>query len=171
MSPDQCAQPTETVTSRVWPATSIGVAATAARRRSAARSAPRLVGVGQDRDELVAAPASQLVAAASRLGEPARDLREHLVAGLVAERVVDHLEVVDVDARERQQATVADAERDLALELVPAVAAVGEPGQLVGQRLQRQPVVGVEERVVEPLDAERRLTRASSSAGSNGVRR
>ena len=46
-------------------------------------------------------------------------------------------------------------ERDLALELALAVPAVGQPGQLVGQRLLGEPPVGVDERVVESLDAQR----------------
>ena len=156
MSPDQCAQPTEIVTAASPPATATGAAATAARSRSAARSAPSRSVSGQDHHELVAAPAGQLVAAAQRAREPPRHLLQHPVARLVAVGVVDALEVVDVDAAEREQVPVAGGQGDRALELVGAVAAVRQPGQVVGERLRGEPLVGVDELVVERLDAQRR---------------
>ena len=64
----------------------------------------RLAG-GRDRqrgDELLAAVAGHQVLAAGRLAEHDRHLAEHGVAGVVAERVVDPLEVVDVEHQHGQ---------------------------------------------------------------------
>ena len=152
MSPDQCAQPTETVTSSTVPAASIGRPLDSGAQPLRRAQGARLVGVGQDRDELVAAPAGQLIARAHPGGQPARDLDQHLVARLVAVGVVDRLEVVDVDVHQREQSAVAHAQRDLALQLVRAVAAVRELRQVVGERLAREPPVGLAQRVVQPLD-------------------
>ena len=156
MSPDQWAQPTETVTASSVSAACTGAAATAARSRSAARSAPGLSVPG--RIATNSSPPQRASSSPPRTAprEPARHVGQHLVAGLVPVRVVDRLEVVDVDPHEREHASVAHAERDLALELVRAVAAVRQRGQVIGQRLPREPPVGLEQRVVEPLDAQRR---------------
>ena len=51
-------------------------------------------------DELVAAVARDQVVGADNASKPRRDLDEHLVAHVVTERVVDVLEVVEVDERE-----------------------------------------------------------------------
>ena len=55
--------------------------------------------LGQDR-ELVAAEAGHEVALADRPGDPLGDRDEQRVAGRVAERVVDDLEVVEVDEQD-----------------------------------------------------------------------
>ena len=55
--------------------------------------------VGEDR-ELVAAQAGDEVAGADRVGDPLGDGLEERVAGGVAERVVDDLEVVEVDEQD-----------------------------------------------------------------------
>ena len=64
-------------------------------------------------------------------GEPGRDLAQQLVAGGVAERVVDHLEVVQVDVEHRHRAPAAaragQRERQVLLEL----RAVGQAGERV----------------------------------------
>jgi hypothetical protein len=54
------------------------------------------VGVGQQHDELLAAVATDEVALAHRRLQGDTDGRQHLVADPVAERVVDVLEVVEV---------------------------------------------------------------------------
>ena len=58
--------------------------------------------LGQDR-ELVAAEAGDRVARAQRLLEPRGDRREQLVAGRVAEAVVDELELVEVEEEHRDR--------------------------------------------------------------------
>ena len=55
-------------------------------------------------DELVAPEAGDGVDVPGQEREPAPDLGEHLVAGVVAERVVDLLEVVQVDVQDRKPA-------------------------------------------------------------------
>ena len=75
---------------------------TAAASRSATSVAPRAaVDVGADDDELVAAQARDRVGRAHRGGQPGRQREQHLVAGGVAERVVDHLEAVEVEHEDR----------------------------------------------------------------------
>jgi hypothetical protein len=51
----------------------------------------------EDDDELVAGEARDDIGRAHRTGQPARELTQHVVAGRVAERVVDPLEAVDVE--------------------------------------------------------------------------
>ena len=82
----------------------------------------------QDR-ELVAAEPERLAA----LAEPSGDLRQHLVAGRVAEAVVDPLEVVDVDEAERQRQIVLLRRSELALQPLVEVAMVAEAGERVGE--------------------------------------
>jgi hypothetical protein len=55
------------------------------------------VGRGPQDRELVAAEPRHHVAAAHPGAEPPGDFLQELVAGMVAERVVDHLELVDVE--------------------------------------------------------------------------
>ena len=75
--------------------------ASAASTRSATADAVLLVGVvAQDR-ELVAAEARDGVLGARRFAQALGRLREHHVAGLVAQRVVDELEAVEVDEQHR----------------------------------------------------------------------
>ena len=71
------------------------------------------------------------------------EVDEHAVAGGVAEAVVDRLEVVDVDEHQRQRAAVAQRALGLLGEALVERAAVGEPGQRVGQRLRREALAGV----------------------------
>src|SRR5690606_25119419 len=76
---------------------------------------PRAPGIGlrQHGDELLAAVAHEQVATADRAAQPARDLREHHIADAVAVLVVDRLEVIDIDERERQRAVAIDRSLDL----------------------------------------------------------
>ena len=53
------------------------------------------------------------------------------VAGRMAERVVDHLELVEVEAMQREQAAVALGRAEQMLELLLEHGAVGQPGQHV----------------------------------------
>ena len=100
-------------------------------------------------DELVAAEAGDQVAGAHRRAQPVGHLDEQLVAGGVAERVVDDLEVVQVQEQAGQPA--APGRNRSATSLASSVA-VGQAGQrvvvgLVGQlRLEGQPLGDVLDR-------------------------
>jgi hypothetical protein len=72
-----------------------------------------LGGLGHEQRELVAAQAGQDVLGAGDVAQRAGDGGEHRVAALVAERVVDRLEVVDVEQRQRERALVAQRAREL----------------------------------------------------------
>ena len=63
--------------------------------------------------------------------QPRADLAQHLVAGVVAERVVELLEAVEVD---QQQRDLGVGVLDRLAEPRQQVAAVAEPGQVVGDR-------------------------------------
>ena len=88
----------------------------------------------EDDDELVAAQARDQVVLAHRLAQPLRHRLEQLVAGAVAERVVDRLEAVEVDEVDRERRVVAPAARDRAIELGQEHVAVGQAGQAVEAR-------------------------------------
>ena len=87
--------------------------------------------VGQDHRELLAAEARHRVHRPDAVAERVGDRLEDHVAGLVAVRVVDALEVVDVDHQhERRLAGAGDAV-DLAGERQLEVAAVGQAGERI----------------------------------------
>src|SRR5436190_22488273 len=85
----------------------------------------------QDDRELVAADPRARVRAAHALGEPAADDPQQVVADLVAEAVVDLLEVVEVDVEQRGALRIAGAAADLAQELLLEAPAVPEAGERV----------------------------------------
>ena len=80
-------------------------------------------------DELVAAESGQHVALAQRRAQPLGHDLQQLVADLVAEAVVDRLEVVEVDEQHRHLVDL--GRRQPVVEEVHQVRAVGQPGQLV----------------------------------------
>ena len=85
-------------------------------------------------DELVAAePRHRRVRAAHGL-DPVRDLHEQRVADLVAERVVDRLEPVDVEQQHRRDAAGAVQPGQCLVEPVVEQRPVRQPGQGVGER-------------------------------------
>jgi hypothetical protein len=61
---------------------------------------------GEQHDEFVTARSRHDVAVAQRLGDPVGDQAQHFVTDVVAERVVDRLETVEVDEQEREAAVV-----------------------------------------------------------------
>ena len=75
--------------------------------------------------------------ARSESGEPRADAPEHLVADRVAEGVVDLLEAVEVDEQECEPAAdrARARRRRSASSASNSAAAVGEPGQVIGDRL------------------------------------
>ncbi len=120
----------------------------------------RLVGRGdrQGSDELLAAVARDQVLGPGRLAEHAGHLAEHGVAGVVAERVVDPLEVVDVEHQDRQAEPRDVAEVGQRPDLVEEERPVVQAGQRVAhgplEHLALEPLVaGVE---ADELDDDRR---------------
>ena len=67
--------------------------------------------VAQQDDELLAAVPGRDVVLADRRDDRATDRAEHLVAGRVAVRVVEHLELVDVDHQDADRVAGATAAR------------------------------------------------------------
>ncbi len=105
---------------------------------SAIRARLALVDVRQDDRELVAAEARDGVGAPQTAAEDVGDGRDELVAGAVAERVVDVLEVVEVEREHRAAGAVALRRGELAGELLLEAAAVEERGDrvVVGEVLE-----------------------------------
>ena len=108
------------------------------------RLSPRL---RQEDAELVAADPRREVGPTQALLDRDRDLSQRLVTALVAEAVVDRLEVVQVEQQQRQGRVVAARCGDLSFELAAKVAPVREPGEIVGRREQLERAAG--SRVVE----------------------
>ena len=94
--------------------------------------------VVQQHGELVAAEPREHVAPAQRVAQAVRDVAQEPVAVVVAERVVDLLEAVEVDQQQAgEPAEHADRAADPAHALVEA-RAVGEAGERVVERLLAQ---------------------------------
>ncbi len=104
--------------------------------------------------ELVAGEAGDDVGGAHPLAQDLGDLADQVVAGLVAEPVVDLLEAVDVDDHHRALAAVAGGEGDVTVELGAEAAAVQQPGErvVVGEVAQLGlGLLGLLERPLEDL--------------------
>ena len=97
-----------------------------------------LVGIRsvKEHGELVAAQARHEVVATDDLTDAGADLAQQRVPGLVPERVVDLLEVVQIDQQQGQAAglgAVVGQRGQGPLELVQKAATIAESGQFVGQ--------------------------------------
>src|ERR1700730_11722062 len=82
---------------------------------------------GQDEEELLAAVAKRQVLLPNLRAEEGAQRAEHIVAGLVPERIVDALEVIDVDQGEHSFVSPATRSAQLALDEIRQVAAIVEP--------------------------------------------
>ena len=118
------------------PASSTNGRAKPAAIRSAVAIAHALAGdLLQQQPELVAAEAGDRVGRADRFAQACGDADQQVVAGLVAERVVDLLEVVDVDEQDRgERAGVPADALERLLEAVGEQHAVGQAGERIVQR-------------------------------------
>ena len=85
----------------------------------------------QHDDELVAAESRDGVAGAQRARQPRRHLLQDLVADVVAERVVDVLESIEVEEHQRHAGAMPAREHERLAQPVGEQVAVGEPGQAV----------------------------------------
>ena len=165
-SPSQVAQPTLTVTAaspagRAPRARSFSAVTARLRRRRRRAAAP-----GTPRRRGARAGPPRACARASR----GRRRRAPVARG-VAVRVVDRLEVVDVDDRDRQRALVAAGAADHAVELGEDEAAVGEAGERVLEQQRLQPLGLGDQLLLQHLGAPGRRTRATSSASRTGSTR
>jgi hypothetical protein len=115
----------------------LGDDAVGEREGSAHRRRGEVPALGQQDGELVAAQPCHRVARAHAAAEPVRELLQEAVADMVAQRVVDLLEAVEVEEEEGQ----GPAEAQGVLEPLAQQAAVGEPGQRVVQGLVAQPLL------------------------------
>ena len=93
-----------------------------------------VVALGED-DELVAAEPPDRLAAPQHGFEPGADRAEELIAGGVAERVVDLLEAVEVDEQHARHTEVAAGARHHLFDAVEHERAVRETGERVVQGL------------------------------------
>jgi hypothetical protein len=91
----------------------------------------------EEHGELVAAEARDRVGAARGVEQAPRHQRQQVVAGGVAQRVVDVLEVVEVDEQHGRRLPRLGA-RQGAVDAGPQPRPVGEPGERVLERLPRQ---------------------------------
>ena len=99
------------------------------------------VGLGQDQHEFLAAVASDQVAGAEVFGDGLGDAAQDRVTCGVAIRVVDRLEVVDVDERDAERSSVAGRALDFGEQIGEERLAICDAGQTVDGR----PVVCVGE--------------------------
>ncbi len=102
--------------------------------------APRQLGKNQS--ELVAGQACHGVARPHQRSEPVRDAAEQKVAHVMTERVVDHLEPVDVQEKETQGMPVTTRPHQLLLETVEEQSPVREVGQAVPMGEIPEPALG-----------------------------
>ena len=79
--------------------------------------------------ELVAAEARDEILGPQHLAQPLGDRAQQLVAAGMAERVVDLLELVEVDEQQRRQLLGALLGRQQIAHLVAEIDPVGQPGQ------------------------------------------
>ena len=139
--------------------------------------------LGQQDAELVAAEAGDGVGGAQRGLEPLGDLLEEHVAVVVAERVVDLLEVIEVHDHHGQAAVAALGGAQRLLDAVAEQHAVGQAGErvvqrlvLLGDRLAAAAVDGQQRQEQQRQDGEREVggdhehrREAEQQAGGRGL--
>src|SRR5207244_5655337 len=118
------------------------------------RDGAERVRLGEQEGGLLAADPSRHVDVAEVLAHELCELPQDLVARLMAETVVDELEVIEIAEHDRQRRAKRARTHDLAVERLDEAAAIDETGQVVGCRLPLHEVV--ELRV---LECDRRLRR------------
>ena len=123
----------------------------------------RGVGLRHQHRELVAGEAGDDVGGPHPFTHDPGDLPDQVVAGVVAEAVVDRLEAVDVDDHHRPLAPVAGAEGDVAVELGAEAAAVEQAGQRVVIGEVAQLGLGL----LGPREAPTTISRSSGSSFSS----
>ena len=94
---------------------------------------------GGDDGELVAAEAGDQIVAAHDAAQALRDVENELVADMVAERVVDVLEMIEIDVEHRRGRTAAAHLADHGFEPLAEIDAVGQAADRVMQREVAEP--------------------------------
>ncbi len=102
----------------------------------------RLVEGRLQNDELVAAEAPDHVGAANYLAQPVSDLGEQRVTTRMTERVVDLLELVEVDEQDRQRSRAGGGRQD-ARQLVVKMAAIGQASEGIVARQVADALLGL----------------------------
>ena len=102
-----------------------------------------LGGLLQNDHELVAAEPRHDIARTQRTAQPAADLHQQHVAGVVSQRVVDDLEPVEVDEQQRELPLVARGGIDRAAQHAVEHFPVRQIGQAVVRRQILDPLVGL----------------------------
>jgi hypothetical protein len=113
-------------------------------------------GLRQQRDELLTAVATQTVDVAARVPQDVCELDEHTIAGLVAVRVVDGLEAVQVEHGYRHAVARALDALVLVRQQAVDVAVVEQARQAVADAEPLQLPVLLLQLVLQPLDAQHR---------------
>ena len=103
----------------------------------------RQLEIGEQHQELVSSGASHQVGLACRLAESLRDQDDQLVARLVPQAVVDQLEVVDIDRDDGDAQPVPASPGERELQELVEQDPVGEAGQLVVIREERDLLLGI----------------------------
>ncbi len=171
LRPSETTMPTEALTTTGRSSTTTG-AFRASSSRWATSIAPRSPGRPSHSSANSSPPMRASVSLSATSGaEPQRDLAEQLVAALVAERVVDELEAVDVEHEHGDRAAVARGERERVVHAVDEQRAVGQARERVVQR----PVLDLllerdhaPERVVETRVVRERLGRHAVEVAASG---
>ena len=87
--------------------------------------------IRENHEELIAAEPRHHVGFAQHLLDARRHLLEHDVAAVMAQRIVDGLEIVQVDEHDRHQGTVAARQRQYRTQALGQVGAIGQAGEHV----------------------------------------
>ncbi len=98
-------------------------------------------GAGQQHREFVAAEAREHAVARQRLADAVAEGAQHHVAGMVAEAVVDLLEIVEIDEQQRERPAALDRGGERGIERGLEGGAIGQAGDGVVRRGPVEPVL------------------------------
>ena len=130
-----------------------------------------LVGVGQQHHELLAAVPNRQVDRSDVAREQAGEGLQHLVADGVAVLVVDQLEAVEVEVDDRERLVGPLGPAELALQQVVEEAAVGQPGEVVVERLPLGALEEADHDVEQQGDGHGRRQEVQDGGERRGVER
>ena len=142
-----------------WPLSCNGWLRTDSRLRRDAFDVIAFGGFLENDDEFVAAEPRHDVARAQRLAQPAGDLDQQDIAGVMPKQIVDDLEPVEIDEEHRKLPLVAVRGLDRIVEQLVERFPVGEIGQTVvrGEVFDTVVGLGLFVRAVEVLKGERHV--------------
>ena len=129
-------------------------------------------GVNHDHGEFIAADARRHVDGADAFTEQARHMAQHFVSSLMAQGVVDRLEIIEVDEGQNAGAFQAHGDGKGMAELFVETAAVDQPGQFVpiGQGLEHGDTLALGGQLLLGLGGDdQRLFEQAAQAGAVGA--